>query len=144
MQVKRRDLFTVVSLLIAPATRRIQAEERHWIARSAELIIVGRFASFKLSPQPGGWQIAGHITANRVLFGPAVASDSIPYRFHCSCCRSSAKASFGQVARTEGIWFLNRFRGGAWTSAGPSCSDPGYRPLSELDDMMPHIKARQR
>jgi len=112
--------------------------ERSAIVRSASTIVVGTMRDVRMLPWFDGWHISGSIVVETALMGSIAARDKLSFRFVCSCCPLWPRPDTAYT-REKGIWFLVPSGQGTWGSAG-SCSDPGYRPLSGLDDYRRDIR----
>jgi hypothetical protein len=116
--------------------------EKYSIAEGAGLVVVGRLTNFTSVRRAGEWHFTGTIVTEEILFGSLTASRDLSYRFACSCCPSPRQPPMQALAKERGLWFLIRVDGSeAWESAG-SCSDPGFRPLTYLEDIRKFLRFR--
>ncbi len=137
MQLKDK-LLGILLMLQLSGLERLQAVEKYWMARNAQLVVVGRLINATERQQGSGWLIQGSIVVTEVLFGPGEPGQKVTYRFLCSCC---PKPDLNTIQLQEGLWFLNEAGAGNWTTAG-SCEQPGYRPIRERDDIRQFLKSR--
>jgi len=112
------------------------------MARSAQLIVVGKLQRVTGLPWFGGWRFSGEVKVEGVLWGRAEIGQALPYRFVCSCCSFWPRPRVEDLAGSSAIWFLDKQDDGGWRSAG-TCSDPGYRPLTDLEDMRQFLRTRR-
>jgi len=123
-------------LLFSPAGR---GAEKFSIAKSADLIVIGRLHAMRFKPDDGGWGATGNLAVSRWVLGGPQARQVIKYYFACSCCVSDASDDFKRMIANEGIWFLVRDKQDQFRPAG-SCQDPGFRPMRELAVFERYIK----
>jgi hypothetical protein len=141
MQLKR-ILEMLLSSIIAVGVMSVShSQEKHLIYRNAELIAVGRFETASAKKVGKEWRFVGLLRPKEVLFGPAILGKTIQYTWACSCCRDSPDLNL--LTKNDGVWFFNRGRNRSWTSAAPTCANPGYRPLDERTDVLEYIKAHR-
>jgi len=129
-----------VILLVSGA---LVATEKYWIARNAQLVVVGRLKGASAVLRDDGWHITGTIAKEEVLFGPTGQKTDIAYHFACSCCPRSRRPSLSMLSKGRGLWFLNKLSDREWESAGPECGDPGYRGIELLEDMRSFLRSRE-
>ena len=140
MQLSDRVLLQCwLFLLLATC---VFSAERYTIARSSQLVVVGRIERVRGTFRSGSWHIDGTITPTEVLYGRAPTGTALHYRFTCACCPRS-RSDIAWLSRAEGLWFLIRIDRKSWTSAG-ECSDPGYRPIEYLDEMRAFLRFRRK
>jgi hypothetical protein len=125
--VRLSAFFTVV-FLVVPG---VLATEKFEIAKSANLVVVGQLGKAWVFPWFDGWHIVGSIRVDQVLFGLASPQQELGYRFVCSCCSIWPKPDLQVLIGHKALWFLDRRNGDRWSPAG-SCSDGGYRDLTDL------------
>jgi hypothetical protein len=103
-------------------------------ALSAQIIVVGKLDDLRGFPWVDGWHTSGTIRVQEVLKGTLTPGTALPYRFVCSCCHFWPRPGTREMFQEMGIWMLNRNKEGMWESAG-NCSDPGFKPLSERNEI---------
>jgi hypothetical protein len=123
----------VIAGLLLLYLQPIEALERYSIARSADLVIVGRLGVTFAFPWFDGWHFRGRLRSDEVLFGATKRGVDLDYRFVCSCCPLWPEPPLRAMAGRSALWFLKRTTEGRWESPG-NCFDPGYRPLQDRDD----------
>jgi len=131
-----RLLFPVLFVLLARGS--LSGTERSAIVRSAKVIVVGRAQGLRSFPWLDGWHVTGSILVETVLAGKVVPGEMLKFEFVCSCCSMWTPPDTSYI-RDAGVWFLVPANKGTWRSAG-SCSDPGYRPLSRLEEIRGDIR----
>jgi hypothetical protein len=138
-RLKHWGLFAILLLLF---DCQLFSSEKYSIAGESDLVVVGRLTNYSSVRRDGGWHFSGTIVFEERLFGAVPSSRNLRYRFACTCCPSLRRPSMHALANEKGLWFLLRVgRSEEWESAG-SCSDPGYRPLTYLEDMRRFLRSR--
>ena len=138
MQLNRKLAIALLAALITSAGT-LRAVEKYWLARTAQLVIVGRLTNAVEQHQQDGWLIQGTIVVTEVLYGPTGPGDKVAYKFLCSCC---PKPDLATVTKQDGLWFLNQSAVKNWTSAG-CCGQPGYSPIREREDIRKILRLRR-
>ena len=131
-KMRTRLVRLLLLVWIGGAACALTAVEKYWIARNAKTIVVGRLQDVWSFPWFDGWHFRGTISVNELLVGNARSGERLRFRFVCACCPLWPRPDIKDLARNEGIWFLTASGDGTWKSAG-DCSDPGYRPVSEIE-----------
>ena len=134
-------LLVAAALLISAGF--VSATEKHWIARNAELVVVGRLRIGSAIPWFDGWHLWGTIAVEEVISGPKIGK-SVAYRFVCSGCVMWPRPNFNWLEDRRGLWFLRQSGGGRWTTAGVDVGDPGYRSLEDNGDLIQYLRGRNR
>jgi hypothetical protein len=138
----RITIFLLIGVLsIGLAT--VAAEERYSIARNADLVVVGHLRDVTATKHRDGWHFRARVVVTEVLFGRATRGQILAYRFACTCCPATPRPPLADIGRQDGLWFLLRTNSQAWGSAGTSCADPGFRPISDRNDMMKVLHDRK-
>jgi hypothetical protein len=107
--------------------------ERSTIVVASDLIVVGRLEVKDSASTPAGWRLQGKISIDSVIAGTPVGLKTVDYDFVCSCCRGNVGRELQAFVVQRAVWLLKKNRADSkWTSAG-ECSDPGLRPLSDLE-----------
>ena len=138
LSVPLRLLFAAALLIGGDAV----ATEKYAIASDAKCVVVGRLVNAQQTRTPGGWDIAGEVLVQEVLFGEVERGSRMHYHFRCSCCIRSGAPYLDSTLRIVGVWFLLPEPQNRWTSAG-SCSDPGWRPMGDRQSFVDFFKKRQ-
>lgn len=141
MQLTKEISILWTSLAVGSALP-LHSQERHWMAASADLILVGHFQTASVKRKGADWYFQGVITPKEVLFGPSLEGQKLRYQWVCSCCRPSPDLDL--LTKKDGIWFFYKAAHGYWTSAAQTCSDPGYRPIEERADMLEYLRRYRR
>jgi hypothetical protein len=126
--------IVLVSMLVF-LTIPLISTEKYWIARNAEIAIVGQFRDFTTARQFHGWRLTGSLIVEDSLYGLIPKGTRLPYEFDCSDCPLDRRNDLKTICNRRGLWFLRRSNR-AWTSAGSEPGDPGYRPFENRHDML--------
>ena len=95
----RRWTATFSAVVLSWVGPSVFASEKYWIARDAQLVVVGTVHQEWAVPWIDGWHISGTIQVNEMLYGPRVG-ERIQYRFVCgwaALCRLLASTEAGDV-----------------------------------------------
>lgn len=118
-------------LLTLVGAARLQAIEKHWIARQAQVIVVGTYKPNLTYPWFDGWRLTGEIRISEVLYGPRIPG-RIRLKLVCPWaeCDSWPPPTWPHPALLPSLWFLRRIDEDTWE---PSLGvyAPGPIPLSE-------------
>ena len=136
-----KEIILVSSIATGAALPLHAQEQKEWKADNADLVIVGRFQTVAVKKRGASLWFEGVITTKEVLFGPPVSGKQLRYKWDCSCCRPSPDLDL--MTKQDGIWFFEKRDNGYWTSAGQTCSDPGYRPYNERAEWREYLRTHR-
>ena len=130
------------AIAVSSTTPQVGAEEKYWIAREADLVVIGTVHQGATFPWIDGWHVSGTVEIAETLYGPRVPR-VIEYRFLCrwnALCRSWPPPRFARISPPRGIWFLRSSDHQTWRPAGNGGADPGFRPLSQRQDFENYLR----
>jgi hypothetical protein len=106
--------ISVMLILASPAW----ATEKYWMARSAELAVIGQLRITISYPLLDGWHFRGRIMVEEVLFGKAKLGEELSYSFVCNGCPYWPRPNLEAFTHEKGLWLLLPGKNGDWLSAG--------------------------
>jgi hypothetical protein len=107
----------------------LRATERDWIARQAQIVIIGTLHASPTFPWFDGWHGSGVIIVDEVLYGGDLPRQ-IDLRFVCKWryCEWWPRPHYDKVVMQTGLWFFRSVDRNNWEV---DLVDSDYRPLSD-------------
>jgi hypothetical protein len=122
------------------------ATEKYWIAREAELVVVGTYHHRLAYPWIDGWHVSGRLDVDEVLFG-GVLTHQIDYHLICrwsAGCRRWTAPPMAEWFGDRGIWFLRPVGSSSYGPPGNGGTDPGFRSIEQRADFERYILRYKR